>query len=333
MIARRLWERKLRLSKRKLWIAGTVIAALAIPGLVLGPAALGSGSRPTTGVGSCTLKNWNPNTDPKNAKDLPLGHRPQTYRPDDYDCTGAVFAQPGVEFAKFAQPHDFHVKNQPTTRTVRVCKSGACAMQAETVWQPTAAVNPLAPYFPPFTHFVVIMRENHTFDDYLGDCATTIAAGCNGRVQSTNHMGSVPNLHALAKTYALSDSYSTGTQPPSGPNHWWLFTAQSQSSSQQQSYPTATGTQFDRFLGGDRRVGDALVVAGVLVVVELLRDGRAGTVHGQHFEVPGPRVAPVPAAGAEHPVEVAGRHERVRAATAPGAGLVRARVGALGARA
>jgi PKD repeat protein len=116
--------------------------------------------------------------------------------------------------------------------------------------QPAQATNPLAPYFPPFTHFVVIVRENHTFDDYLGDCATTIQAGCNGVVESTNHISSVPNLHTLAKTYALGDAYSTGTQPPSGPNHWWLFSAQSQSSSQQQSYPTATGTQFDRFLAG-----------------------------------------------------------------------------------
>jgi PKD repeat protein len=123
------------------------------------------------------------------------------------------------------------------------------------VWRPAAAVNPLAPYFPPFTHFVVIYRENHTFDDYLGDCATTVAAGCNGQVESTNHISSVPDLHALAKAYALSDSYSTGTQPPSGPNHWWLFSAQSASSSQQQSYPAATGTVFDRFLGGDTGPG------------------------------------------------------------------------------
>ena len=80
--------------------------------------------------------------------------------------------------------------------------------------------------------------------------STTIAAGCNGQVMSTNHISSVPNLHTLARTHALGDSYSTGTQPPSGPNHWWLFSAQSSSSSQQQSYPTATGTEFDRFLGG-----------------------------------------------------------------------------------
>lgn len=30
-------------------------------------------ARPKTGVGSCTLIGWNPSTDPKNAKDLPVG--------------------------------------------------------------------------------------------------------------------------------------------------------------------------------------------------------------------------------------------------------------------
>jgi PKD repeat protein len=225
--------------------------AVAVTAVGLTIPAEGAAHKPTTGVGSCPLKNWNPAKDPKDAKDLPLGHRPMTYTPDNFDCSGAIFAKPGVEFAKFPQPSDFHVTNKPTTRTVNVCTAGTCAKQATTTWAPAATVNPLAPYFPPFTHFVVIMRENHTFDDYLGDCATTVGAGCNGVVESTNHISSVPNLHALAKQYALSDSYSTGTQPPSGPNHWWLFTAQSASSSQQQSYPTATGSQFDRFLGGD----------------------------------------------------------------------------------
>jgi len=233
---------------RRLWMAG---AAAAVALVVAGSAPAEGAGHPATGVGSCTLKGWNPASDPANAKDLPIGKRPQTYRPDNYNCAGAVFAKPGVEFAKFPQPHNYHVTNRHATQLVRTCKSGVCTKQTESVWRPAASVNPLAPFFPPFTHFVIIVRENHTFDDYLGDCATTIAAGCNGVVESTNHISSVPNLHALAKTFALGDSYSTGTQPPSGPNHWWLFSAQSQSSSQQQSYPTATGTQFDRFLGGD----------------------------------------------------------------------------------
>jgi PKD repeat protein len=230
-----------------------VTAAVTLTVIGLSPA-FGTGaagaSRPTTGVGSCTLKGYNPAIDPDDAK-APIGHRLQTYKPDNYNCTGAVFAKPGVEFRKFPQPHDYRITNQHATRMVQSCTLAMCTKQAQSVWKPTAAINPLAPFFPPFTHFVIIMRENHTFDDYLGDCASTVIAGCNGVVESTNHISSVPNLHTLAKTYALGDSYSTGTQPPSGPNHWWLFTAQSASSSQQQSYPTATGTEFDRFLGGD----------------------------------------------------------------------------------
>src|SRR5262249_10996428 len=173
-----------------------------------------------------------------------------TYKQDDYDCTGATFSAPGVEFARFPQSNNFHVNNQQKVRPVPVCEAGVCNQQMKLVSQPVQTANPLAPYFPPFTHFVILYRENHTFDDYLGDCATTIQAGCNGAVQGTNHISSVPNLHTLAKNYALMDAYSTGTQPPSGPNHWWLFSGQSASSNQQQSYPSATGTQFDRFLRG-----------------------------------------------------------------------------------
>jgi hypothetical protein len=231
-------------------IALVALVALVGPGIALGPAAAGAG-RPTTGVGSCTLKGWNPGDDPADAKDLPIGDRHQAYIPDNYDCAGAVFAKPGVEFKKFPQPHNLKITNVTRTETAPPPAGGIATMQSRTVLQPSAAVNPLAPYFPPFTHFVILGQENHTFDDYLGDCASTVIAGCNGQVQSTNHISSVPQLHALAKQYALADGYSTGAQPPSGPNHWWLFSAQSASSSQQQSYPTSTGTQFDRFLGGD----------------------------------------------------------------------------------
>src|SRR5215472_13697363 len=183
---------------------GAVVAAVSLAVFSLSPAhGAVSGARqlknPATGVGSCMLKN----KDPKLAAgSLQLKKRMQTYRPDNYDCDGAEFAKPGVQFRRFP-------------------------------------------------HFVLLLRENHTFDDYLGDCATTIQAGCNGQVESTNHISQVPDLHALAQQYALMDSYSTGTQPPSGHNHWWLFSGQSASSSQQQSYPTAGGTEFDRFLGSD----------------------------------------------------------------------------------
>jgi PKD repeat protein len=235
----------------RLRTAVIVVAGLSLLGISLTQAE-GADVHPATGVGSCTLKGWNPNTDPEDAKNLPEGDRKQTYKPDDYNCDGAKFAAPGVEFTKFPQPKNFRITNHQTLQPKSGCQYGTCGKELAAVQQPAAATNPLAPYFPPFTHFVIVVRENHTFDDYLGDCATTIHAGCNGQVASTNHISSVPDLHALAKQYALMDSYSTGTQPPSGPNHWWLFSAQSSSSSQQQSYPTSTGTEFDRFLAGSQ---------------------------------------------------------------------------------
>ena len=237
-------------------LAGLAVCCLAVLALVPISAAYSSNGTTTkqlaheaTGVGSCNLIGFNPNTVDAEDQNLPVGHRPMTYKPDNYDCSGAKFAGPGVEFAKFPQPHNFNIQNRIVTRTMPASRVGPA--RTTSYYQPTSTVNPLAPYFPPFTHFVIIYRENHTFDDYLGDCATTVIAGCNGKVMSTNHISSVPQLHALAKAYALDDAYSTGTQPPSGPNHWWLFTGQSASSNQQQSYPGATGTEFDRFLGGD----------------------------------------------------------------------------------
>ena len=230
------------------FMAAFVLGATAMLSVPTGPALAAPARHPLTGVGSCTLKGWDPVHDPPDAKDLPPGHRPQTYRPDNYDCDGAKFAAPGVEFAGFPQPHDYQVTNNKVVWSTPVCLQRICT---KSEWRPTNAVNPLAPYFPPFTHFVIILRENHTFDDYLGDCATTVAAGCHGRVETPNHISQVRDLHTLAKTYSLLDAYSTGTQPPSGPNHWWLFSAQSASSSQQQSYPANTGTEFDRSLNGD----------------------------------------------------------------------------------
>ncbi len=229
---------------------GAAVVILSLAAFYLSPASgavagVTQPAHPATGVGSCTLKNPHPKASPAEVR-----KRIQAYRPDNYDCNGAEFARPGVQFARFPLPKDFHIANRKVVRLARVCRAGTCSTQLQTVWQPAQPSNPLAPYFPPFTHFVLLLRENHTFDDYLGDCATTIQAGCLGKVESTNHISQVPDLHALAKQYALLDAYSTGTQPPSGPNHWWLFSGQSSSSSQQQSYPAATGTQFDRFLAG-----------------------------------------------------------------------------------
>jgi hypothetical protein len=55
---------------------------------------------------------------------------------------------------------------------IPMCRAGVCNQQTKAVLQAAPTANPLAPYFPPFTHIVVVYRESHTFDDYLGDCAT-----------------------------------------------------------------------------------------------------------------------------------------------------------------
>ena len=168
--------------RRKLLVASiAAVAALAALGASAAMEATASAGHPTTGVGSCTLTAGT-RTRTRRTPRTPSGKRPMTYRPDDFDCTGAVFAGPGVEFAKFPQPHDFNIENRVTTRSVADERDGTQQAAVDHYWQPTKPVNPLAPYFPPFTHFVIIYRENHTFDDYLGDCATTVHAGCNGKV-------------------------------------------------------------------------------------------------------------------------------------------------------
>ena len=125
----------------KRWVASLAVLGLSVVGTALATDADAS-VQTSTGVGSCTLKNWNPSTDPDDAKDLPDGDRPQSYKPDDYDCDGASFAEPGVEFTKFPQPRDFHVTNRQTQRSVRDCASLVCT---ETVQQPTQATSPTSP--------------------------------------------------------------------------------------------------------------------------------------------------------------------------------------------
>ena len=70
---------------------GAVIAAVSLAGFFLSPAsgaaANGPQPHPATGVGSCTLKNPHPKIG-----GAELRKHIQTYRPDNYDCDGAVFA-------------------------------------------------------------------------------------------------------------------------------------------------------------------------------------------------------------------------------------------------
>jgi len=131
--------------KSRLRLAGITLAALSMIGFSLGPAEGAGHVHPATGVGSCTLNGWNPGSDPEDAKDLPSGDRYQSYKPDDFNCSGAVFAAPGAEFKSDPQPKNFDITNKDALKSVKVCQSGACGMTTTQVAQPTAAVNPLAP--------------------------------------------------------------------------------------------------------------------------------------------------------------------------------------------
>jgi hypothetical protein len=63
------------LNRSKLGIAGVAAVVVSVAVIGSGPAA-DAQTHPATGVGSCTLKNWNPASDPDDAKDLPEGQRP-----------------------------------------------------------------------------------------------------------------------------------------------------------------------------------------------------------------------------------------------------------------
>ncbi len=136
--------------------------------------------------------------------------RIQTYKPDDFVYTH--IDSPDI-FKKYPQPMTF--------------KS--------------------PPYIPPFKHFVILYRENHVFDDYLGDFKN-YNSSADAEVMSPNHISDVPHLHELAKKYALLDHYWTGVDPPSGPNHWYLFAADTEMTGHQTGKYPVNGTMFDRYL-------------------------------------------------------------------------------------
>ncbi|MDE1880057.1 MAG: PKD domain-containing protein [Euryarchaeota archaeon] len=91
---------------------------------------------------------------------------------------------------------------------------------------------PLANGLPPFpsnlTHFVYIVRENHVFDDYLGDCHSTINESCNDNqdyTSQTNHIADVPFLHQWAQTGSVFDNMYSSVDPYSAQAHSFLLAA------------------------------------------------------------------------------------------------------------
>src|ERR1700745_3695425 len=76
---------------------------------------------PATGVGSCTLVNTDPGESATTAKAVYRRTGQINFVPDGYDCYGARFAKFGVEFRRFPQPKDFHIRNRATAARDTAC--------------------------------------------------------------------------------------------------------------------------------------------------------------------------------------------------------------------
>jgi hypothetical protein len=96
------------------------------------------------------------------------------------------------------------------------------------------------PAFPSnLTHFIYIVRENHVFDDYLGDCHLDINASCDDNqaydsptlssaTTETAPSGDqlyTPYLHSLARNYTVFDNMYSSIDPYSSQAHAYLYTA------------------------------------------------------------------------------------------------------------
>ncbi|MDE1819539.1 MAG: PKD domain-containing protein [Euryarchaeota archaeon] len=92
------------------------------------------------------------------------------------------------------------------------------------------------PLFPSnLTHFVYIVRENHVFDDYLGDCHSTINNTCNYGADYTaggynggasgSHVTDTPFLHSWGQKGTVFDNMYSSIDPYSTQAHAYLISA------------------------------------------------------------------------------------------------------------
>lgn len=87
------------------------------------------------------------------------------------------------------------------------------------------------PKLPRLRHCFLIIRENRTFDEMLGDLPgvngdpSLARYGMDGWVQenlSLRHLHVTPNLHALARQYAVSDNYYVDSDVSADGHRWVL---------------------------------------------------------------------------------------------------------------
>ena len=102
---------------------------------------------------------------------------------------------------------------------------------------PAASPSPTPLPEHPIEHVVVLLQENHTFDNYFGTFpgANGVSLEQLGRCSDWTTPGTtpcqwteedIPYYWHLARTFGLSDNYFTAVNGPSYPNHYMLLAAQ-----------------------------------------------------------------------------------------------------------
>jgi YVTN family beta-propeller protein len=106
----------------------------------------------------------------------------------------------------------------------------ADAMTQTVIAANTAAVAGL-PQLPRLKHCFLVIRENRTYDEVLGDVAgadgdaSLARYGMNGWAQeekSATHLKVTPNLHAMAARFAMSDNFDVDSDV-SADGHRWVM--------------------------------------------------------------------------------------------------------------
>lgn len=91
------------------------------------------------------------------------------------------------------------------------------------------ANNPARPNLPRLKHCFLIIRENRTFDELVGDLpgvngdSSLARYGLDGWAQevgTARHLRVTPNLHALAKQFAISDNYYVDSDVSADGHRW-----------------------------------------------------------------------------------------------------------------
>jgi phospholipase C len=81
---------------------------------------------------------------------------------------------------------------------------------------------PLVAQSPKILHIVILIKENHTFDDYFGRFGNNANADPSYARYGEND---IPNMWHLAENYVLCDTYYASSNDMSFPNHFYLVAA------------------------------------------------------------------------------------------------------------